>query len=405
MSSILFINFAENKILYHTIIKILSEYNIDHKFFYMQTKTLSNPTPDDQQIFNKCAIGIYLGNANDHLTKLFKSHGKPLITKSLSVRNTISDIHTALNKKDKKYKGSSSAAINTYIKNRSNIHKKIMNANRTLKRPTVSVAGTKSSAIAETKIALGKPLIRSRVKIQKPIKHVKPRPFKVIVVIYTYERLYMLQNILYALHNNDCNATNIELSVFIYDDGSKKEYRLPGYYNFKIKYYRFLKNHGKTLWFQFIDYIYKDIKKYSFDYVIFLPDDCCIKTDFLSQCVNMYRQIKDKKCVTLTLNNDRNSCWNQFKYQEYTKDILLSQWMEMAFICDKRYFKVFDYSIKDFNRSRKTTSSGVPKFLSFKLFKLGFNMYLCKKSLIYTSTANSSVMVNDITKRQTSQGY
>lgn len=235
-----------------------------------------------------------------------------------------------------------------------------------------------------------KPVKRDR---SQSIQASKSSTTKIIVVIYTFERYYMLSNLLYMLNNND--LSRIDMRVFVYDDCSRSYGRNLPRFNLDLKYHRFNKNHGKLQWFRMIDHIYKDLKKERFDYVIFIPDDCVIKKNFVKESIRLYRSIDDEKLVTLTLNNDRDKCWTNFEIQHHNDEILHTQWVEMAFICNHNFFKAMDYGLDGFIRPPKIKSSGVPCFISTKLHKLQYHMYLVKNSLIYIGDDNDSKLNQD----------
>lgn len=228
---------------------------------------------------------------------------------------------------------------------------------------------------------------------------------KVLIIIYTYNRFYMINNLLYILHNNIIDDLNVK--VLIYDDGSEPYPCDINNFNLDVIYHKFDTNHGKLQWYRMISNIYKDLRKYEFDYTISIPDDCCIKIDFIKTCIDKFEIIKnyDQNYVTLTLNNDRDKCWTNFDKVYIGNDIYLSQWVEMCFIADRKYYQALAYSLDDFVKP-KVKSSGVPCFITNKLFNLKLNMYLVKNSLIYISNQNQSQMNNDFNDgRLNSRGY
>lgn len=214
---------------------------------------------------------------------------------------------------------------------------------------------------------------------------------KITIIIYTYKRPYLLNNLLYMIYNN---ITNYRIHIRIYDDGTPYDYKFNNF-GMDIYYKKFEQNHGKKNWFKFINHIYQDLKFVDFNYAIFLSDDSIVNCNFINKTINTFESIIDPKRVTLTLSNDRISSWTDFKQQEYNDQVNLSQWMEMAFICDHLFFNILNYSLNDFQKNNNINSSGVPAFLSKKLYQLDFNMYIAKKSLILISDFNTSTMNNN----------
>lgn len=120
-------------------------------------------------------------------------------------------------------------------------------------------------------------------------------------------------------------------------------------------------------------------------YYIMLPDDFLMNAKQMETTIGLWRTIMDDSKICLNLYTDRmgQKCWT--KFQPILKgDIWLSQWVDMCFLCENRFFEVLG-TIPRINlnwKKRPNMSSGVGAYISRKLFKKGFNLYQVTESLI-----------------------
>jgi hypothetical protein len=231
---------------------------------------------------------------------------------------------------------------------------------------------------------------RPKIMREKMLKYLGAR--NIIIVIYTYKRPHFLNNLLYMIYNNII-PESIKLTIKIYDDGTPYSYPLNTH-GMNVNYHKFKNNHGKQNWYKFINFIYNDMKSEVFDYVIFFTDDIIINYNFVETALKYYDSIKDPLKVTMTLSNDRECSWTNFKQQKHNDYVNLCQWTEMNFVCDKQFFEALNYSLTNFETTKLMSSSGVPGFISKSLFDLKYNMYVPRQSLILVADINSSIMNN-----------
>ena len=127
------------------------------------------------------------------------------------------------------------------------------------------------------------------------------------------------------------------------------------------------------------------------DLYIMLPDDAEIDDDFIRNAVNRWGDIKDSKKICLNLLADnRVENWTKFKREKRGK-FWLSQWNDMCFIAEDKFFKeIGEVSVSSRRWDKnKRLGSGVGQFISNKLYSKGYNMYQVRKTLVGHGTHES----------------
>lgn len=227
---------------------------------------------------------------------------------------------------------------------------------------------------------------------------------RIAVVIYTYDRYQLLVNLLDSLRENGLSQMMV---VMIYDDASPKEqiYQIDQY-PFEIKYYRFGVNHGRKNWYRMISLIFADLRNAGeFSHYFFTSDDMVLVKDGLSRAIESFDRIADQKKICLNLNNDRKlkTKWVAKEPKKYGEDLYRIYFVDMCFICDRRFLMALDFKIekKDFYRLIKNQkfSSGVGQYLSVKLHQLGYNLYLVKSSCVI-HRGNSCSKMNPVERKR-----
>jgi hypothetical protein len=131
-------------------------------------------------------------------------------------------------------------------------------------------------------------------------------------------------------------------------------------------------------------------------YFIMLPDDFMMDAEGVKEAVRQWEAITDKKKICLSLWQPRTvPCWTGVKPRE-AGEVLLSQWMDMCFICEETFFSMVGTipPIKYDWERRPNTSSGVGAYISRRLFGLRLNMYQVKEALVSMQEGLPSEMQN-----------
>ncbi len=217
---------------------------------------------------------------------------------------------------------------------------------------------------------------------------------KIKVLITTYNRPDLLLNLLQNIKSEDKFDS---VSLMIINDCSTEDYSevqkyLDVFWFDRYDYYLTEKNYGKKDYWQLVNFAYGILQKQQFDYLIQLPDDITLVTDFFTQAINSYNAIPDRKIGCLNILNDysRNgkSIWTGVKVQDLNfsgLDFMRTGWVDMCFISTRNYLRALQYKINQINHSwsaNKNLSSGVGMQISKRLVQLGLRIYQVKKSLV-----------------------
>jgi hypothetical protein len=163
-----------------------------------------------------------------------------------------------------------------------------------------------------------------------------------------------------------------DLQFFIVDDG-------------------ILKNGKKNYW-KTINLLWGKIKNGHFDYYIQLPDDVKLEKKFIQRAITAWYEITDPKKVCLNLFFDGlrkgKTCWTNFWPQVKlfkNKRYLRTQWMDLFFICEKKFFTLQQFTVQTIHSSRwahnPEFSSGVGQQVSLKLHAMGLHLYQVTEKL------------------------
>lgn len=202
------------------------------------------------------------------------------------------------------------------------------------------------------------------------------------IFITTYNRPELLYNLLEDIEKS---KKNFKIKVFVFDDCSTIK---PDLSKFNIKLLSFFPNQGKKNFWKIINSIFKVAKNINSKYFVFLQDDLKICDDFFQILKIKYENLKDNKKISLEFRTDdrtKRPNWNVFEPQ-IIGEYILSKWVELDFICEKKLFEVLDYKINEIPKNRwdkdPNLSSGVGQQLTQRLNSLNLNMYHTKQSLV-----------------------
>jgi glycosyltransferase involved in cell wall biosynthesis len=206
--------------------------------------------------------------------------------------------------------------------------------------------------------------------------------FDFFIVITTFNRPKMLYSLLDQIEKQ---TKDKKIKILLLNDCSTEKYELSNYDLIKIN---FCPNKGKKLFWEIIDLSFKVCKKIDSKYFVYLQDDLKLCDNFFNELKNKYENIKDDKKISLEFRTDNRTerpNWNNFEPQ-IVGDYIHSNWVELDFICEKKFFDVLEYKINEISKNRwdnnPNLSSGVGQQLTQRLLNLGFNMYHTKKSFV-----------------------
>lgn len=193
---------------------------------------------------------------------------------------------------------------------------------------------------------------------------------RTLIIITSYDREKLLYKLIKQLKNAD---------IIVIDDASTFDFKL------KTPFFRFPENYGKKRAWQKYQHIFKSMPK-NYDFYIFIPDDVEVCDNFIEKSVKEYQNIKDKRKICLSLLSDIRITqinWTNFVPIE-KGNVVLTQWMDLAFVCDNKFFDEVNLQPIDVRRWKMNpnASSGVGKMISEQLYAKGFNQYHVKNSLL-----------------------
>jgi glycosyltransferase involved in cell wall biosynthesis len=205
--------------------------------------------------------------------------------------------------------------------------------------------------------------------------------FDFCILITTHNRPNMLSELIdqIKIQKND-----YKIKIIVIDDGSNEIYNLPT----DIKYIKYYPNMGKKRFWKVIDSSFKYIKNIKSKYYLYLQDDVKIIDNFFNGLVNKYENIDDENKICLSFLTDHRV--NSSNWTNYTPiergEVIKTQWVELHFICEKKFFECLNYSIEPIPLTRwdgnPNLSSGVGWQLSVRLHNLGKSMYHSKNTFV-----------------------
>lgn len=186
---------------------------------------------------------------------------------------------------------------------------------------------------------------------------------RIAILITTCNRAALLNKVIDELKQEQ-GSYNLEF--FIIDDG--------------------VAGNGKKLYWKTINSLWEQIRNKSFDYYIQLPDDLELNKNFIYKSIAAWEKIEDTKKICLNLFFDGHrvgkTCWTNFwpQLKSYNGTrYLRTQWMDMTYICERKFFEELGYSLYPVHPSRwlynPQLSSGVGQQISTRLHNSGWHLY------------------------------
>ena len=132
-------------------------------------------------------------------------------------------------------------------------------------------------------------------------------------------------------------------------------------------------------------------------YYIMLPDDFMPAKDMVKEAIRIWEGIDDPNKICLNLLTDRvgQTCWTNFKPID-KGSTYLTQWVDMCFLCEEKFFWALGKLPEVSVMFRGThSSSGVGRYISKYLSKLGYNLYQVKESLVIPQAEHGTSQMHD----------
>jgi hypothetical protein len=193
---------------------------------------------------------------------------------------------------------------------------------------------------------------------------------KIAILITTCRRAESLEKI---LKNLEREQDKYDLDFFIVDDG-------------------ILQNGKKNYW-KTINLLWNNVRGKRFDYFIQLPDDVSWEGRLIERAIDQWTHINDPKKICLNLFSDGlrsgKTCWTNYwpVIKSFgTNRYLKTQWVDMIFICENKFFEQLDWTIQPVPLSRwivnPDLSSGVGQQISCRLHQKNWSLYQVSESLL-----------------------
>jgi len=188
------------------------------------------------------------------------------------------------------------------------------------------------------------------------------------------------------------NAGTYDIRVRVYDDCSAKDYAAVRQY---IKaqgweYVRAERNHGKRRYWEWLTYIYQDLRKApAANYYVQLPDDVRLCGRFLTRLISQWSAIRDPKKIALNPLHDRGrstgTCWTGIPPTR-AGDVDRVGWVDLCLLSTRDYFTALKWRVPPISEDRwkgaAGVSSGVGAQISMRLVSSGRTMYRSSRSLV-----------------------
>ena len=189
-----------------------------------------------------------------------------------------------------------------------------------------------------------------------------------------------------------------EILVNVYEDRDEEQYNFDVYSY--VKWHETNIHFGKRRYWELINTMFNDLKKFEASYYLFIPDDFMLKKGFFKELDKAWKAIPEKIAILPYMPKSRHcSCWNNFypvrkmKFQKV--DYLNVGYIDMNFMCDKTLLQQLNYRIDKIESSRwdndPTLSSGVGRQITYRAIG---KMYLHIKGL-QTQVKHKSIMNPD----------
>jgi GR25 family glycosyltransferase involved in LPS biosynthesis len=166
-------------------------------------------------------------------------------------------------------------------------------------------------------------------------------------------------------------------------------------------YIRLDKNNGKEGWWKTINLLWSKALEKNHKYYIMIPDDALPKRNFFNEAERLWNSINDTNKIAMHLaNNNRDRNWTNFKRQDFSSELYLTQTTEFSFICDGTFIQYIIPPVPKSEWSKNPLkSSGVGPRLNKYWIKSGKNIYGVKSSLIYQNYLCTESIMNPLERK------
>jgi hypothetical protein len=227
-------------------------------------------------------------------------------------------------------------------------------------------------------------------------KYVKPISvdYDVIIYVSSYNRYKKLRNILKQLHKQ---KTNYSFKIIVMNDGSTElEYNTLTTEFPNIIYMKNQINGGLELYWETVDKIFREVKKYRTYAVIQIDDDFILCDEFINRSMNKFFEIKNESNAYMGLRYHLQSFKENQEFSEDRFDrIKRFQDFDGGSMFDPQFLQLFNYRlVPDQNNSHLW-------FLINQLVrKLGVLVYTMRESLAYHDGNDDSKLNPELRKKR-----
>lgn len=214
----------------------------------------------------------------------------------------------------------------------------------------------------------------------------------ICVYITTYNRpdelLDLLQDInREAIQSRKCFLTDVR----VYDDASGRDYaEVRSFLSARSwAYMQAEHNYGKHRYWEWMNVIYRDLRRKRSAYYIQLPDDVRLCNGFFSKIIDQWEAIPDGRKAALNplhdLRRSTGPCWTGV---EPTRAGPVDRvgWVDLCQLSTRDFFVALDWHINSIPHTRwsrdASVSSGVGSQISRRLLSTGHTLYRSSRSLV-----------------------
>ncbi len=209
---------------------------------------------------------------------------------------------------------------------------------------------------------------------------------KLHVIITTYNRPGMLRRVIRDIER--LSDDDVLPEIHVYDDASDAKYHTSEAAS-GCTYTRMLAHHGRLHYWDLVNLAFQEAKYCDWDCLLMVPDDITLADKFFDKAFHYWNILNnlDGDLACLSFNSDQRILapqWTNvepFKLEAALGGIVMTQWMDMCFLCDRRMMEALDYSVQKI-KVTWAGSSGVGAQLSKRLFVKGMTMYHTPEALV-----------------------
>jgi glycosyltransferase involved in cell wall biosynthesis len=218
------------------------------------------------------------------------------------------------------------------------------------------------------------------------------------IVINTYNRPELLEKLIEDINKNQ---KNYNIIIGIFDDCSTVKHTIK---QDNVKKFYMFPNMGKKKYYVTFNASFSFVKSINSKYYIYLPDDVRLIDNFFDEVKRIYESITSTKkiCLSILTDNRINGCHWGYNNPKDFGEFLQTQWNDLCFISEKKFFEVLDYKIEEISEKRwmknSNLSSGVGYQITERLNKIGKFLYHTKKSLV--NHGNHESKMNKIERKK-----